>query len=223
VFYLTYIWAEMPYCKPGPFGLILTMKMRASGIPSIEYLRWGSHLCQFFEGPRQLLDLLVPYFKAGLETGEACVWITAPPLTNAEALTALHHVMADPDSYIESGQLEILDYKDWYLQTGTFDAQRVLKGWALKASEARRKGFEGLRVSGNPMWLETRDDWSTFAKYERTVNEGIANSRMIALCTYSLDHCSAPDVVDVIANHRATIVSTSKGWEVVHHPRFACP
>jgi len=201
----------------------LIKHMRISGVPGIDYLRWGSHFCQFFEGPQQLLDLLVPYFKAGLETNESCVWVMAPPLTKEEALAALHRVLPNPERYIESGQLEILDYKDWYLQTGAFEAERVLKKWALKAGESRRKGFEGLRVSGNPIWLETRDDWSAFTKYEGTVNEGISNCRMIVLCTYSLEHCSAPDVVDVIANHRATVVSTSKGWEVVHHPRFASP
>jgi hypothetical protein len=131
--------------------------------------------------------------------------------------------MTNFDHYLESGQLDVFDYKQWYLTTGTFEADRVLKGWAAKDREARARGFEGLRVSGNPIWLETGDDWDSFMKYEETVNEGVSDSRMIVLCTYSLDHCSAPHVVDVVANHRATVVSTSKGWEVVHHPRFGGP
>ena len=197
--------------------------MRRSGISGIDSLRWGSHLCQFFEGPQQLLDLLVPYFRAGLETNECCVWVTAPPLTKEDALAALQRGMTNFDHYLESGQLEVLDYARWYLATGAFQADHVLKRWAAKDMAARAKGFEGLRVSGNPIWLETGDDWAAFMKYEETINEGISNSRMIVLCTYSLDHCSAPHVFDVVANHRATVVSTSKGWEVVHHPRFASP
>ena len=197
--------------------------MRRSGVSGIEYLRWGSHICQFFEGPQQLLDLLVPYFRAGLETNECCVWVTAPPITRADALLALQRGMTNFDRYLQSGQLDVFDYRDWYLGMGTFDAKRVLESWAAKDIEARARGFEGLRISGNPIWLETADDWNTFMKYEEIVNDGVSKSRMIVLCTYNLEHCSAPHVVDVIGNHRATVVSTSKGWEVVHHPRFGSP
>jgi len=197
--------------------------MRRSGVSGIDYLRWGSHICQFFEGRQQLLDLLVPYFRAGLETNECCVWVTAPPVTREDALLALQRGTPDFERYMQSGQLDVFDYREWYLAGGTFEAMPVLKKWAAKDAEARARGFEGLRVSGNPIWLETGDDWNAFMKYEETVNDGVSNSRMIVLCTYGLDHCSAPHVVDVIGNHRATVVSTSKGWEVVHQPRLGGP
>jgi hypothetical protein len=38
---------------------------------------WGSHVCQFYDGEEDLVKMLVPYFKQGLERNEACVWLVA--------------------------------------------------------------------------------------------------------------------------------------------------
>jgi hypothetical protein len=38
---------------------------------------WGAHYCYFYAGRSDLLDMLVPYFRAGLLNNECCVWITA--------------------------------------------------------------------------------------------------------------------------------------------------
>lgn len=41
---------------------------------------WGTHLCQFYQTRDDLVDVLVPYFKTGLENNEFCMWITSEPL-----------------------------------------------------------------------------------------------------------------------------------------------
>ena len=52
---------------------------------------WGRHLCLFYETKQDLLDTLVPYFKAGLESNEFCVWVGHQDrlLTMEEARAAL--------------------------------------------------------------------------------------------------------------------------------------
>jgi len=55
---------------------------------------WGSHVCQFYDGKDDLVKMLVPYFKQGLERNEACVWLVGD-LTIEEARNAL--VAAVPD------------------------------------------------------------------------------------------------------------------------------
>src|SRR5262245_55628506 len=47
---------------------------RHMGIPATSTALWGEHLCAFFT--TNLLDLVVPYMKAGLEHNESCLWIT---------------------------------------------------------------------------------------------------------------------------------------------------
>ena len=50
------------------------------GVPSgkaLLDLPWGSHVCQFYETKKDQLDMLVPYFKHGLERNEPCAWLVA--------------------------------------------------------------------------------------------------------------------------------------------------
>ncbi len=62
---------------------------RKSGISLIDDLPWGSHFCQFYQTRKDLLDILVPYFKAGLENNELCVWVTPEGLDVEVAKKAL--------------------------------------------------------------------------------------------------------------------------------------
>ena len=56
-------------------------KFRPSGIDVLGDMSWGAHFCLFYETKEDLLDTLVPYFKAGLEHNEFCVWVVADALT----------------------------------------------------------------------------------------------------------------------------------------------
>ena len=65
------------------------MATRRIGIPGTTTTRWGEHLCAFFYMKADLLNLIVPYVKAGLEDNEFCLWITGGPVTKTEAFEAL--------------------------------------------------------------------------------------------------------------------------------------
>jgi hypothetical protein len=54
---------------------------------------WGTHFCQFYETKEDLIDMLVPYFKAGLENNEFCMWIISEPLGVEDAKEALKKVL----------------------------------------------------------------------------------------------------------------------------------
>src|SRR5512144_3262526 len=99
---------------------------RPSGIPAVGELPWGSHLCQFYRTQRDLLDILVPWFQAGLENNEFCIWITSEPLSCADAEAALRAAVRDFDARLGSGQILILPHDRWYLTDGLFDRARVL-------------------------------------------------------------------------------------------------
>jgi MEDS: MEthanogen/methylotroph, DcmR Sensory domain len=67
---------------------------------------WGSHFYLFYETKEDLLDTLVPYFKAGLESGEFCVWAAYKPLTVGELKRALRRSVTDFDSYSNNNSME---------------------------------------------------------------------------------------------------------------------
>ena len=189
-------------------------KMRNSGIDVIGDVPWGTHFCQFYQTKEDLMDVLVPYFKAGLENNEFCMWITSQPLDVEEAKEALRRVVPEIDVYLEEGQIEIISYTHWYVKEGVFDSERVLNGWVEKLNQALANGYDGLRLTENTSLLEKKD-WSDVADYEENLDSIIGNYRMIALCTYSLDRCNAIEIIDVVINHRFALIKREEKWEQI--------
>ncbi len=191
-----------------------TDTLRKSGIEVVGDVSWGVHLCLFYETKEDLIDVLVPYFKAGLENNEFCMWVTSEPLTEEEAKDAMRKVVPNFDRYLKRGQIEIVPYTDWYLRGGAFNLERVLDGWIDKLDQALDKGYDGIRVTGNTAWLERRD-WKNFRDYEEKVNSVIGKYRMMAICTYSLARCGALEIVDVISNHQFALIRREGEWEII--------
>jgi PAS domain S-box-containing protein len=190
------------------------VNLRPSGIDIIGSVPWGTHFCQFYSSTQDLLDTLIPYFKAGLENNEFCMWVTSEPLQASEAAEQLRLAFPQANDYICSGQIEILDYREWYIRNGQFNSNEVLQGWLKKLAAARARGYDGLRLSGNTFWLEA-SLWDDFTQYEEKVNESLGNDRIIALCTYSSEKCSLPEILDVVANHQFALIKSKGEWEVI--------
>ncbi|MBS7623504.1 PAS domain S-box protein, partial [Candidatus Bathyarchaeota archaeon] len=190
-----------------------------SGVDILGEVSWGTHLCMFYETWHDLVDILVPYFKQGLENDEYCMWVTSKPLEAEDAWRTLRRAVKNLDDYVAKGQIEILDYKEWYTRAGGFKADRVLRGWVRKEKEAVKKGFRGLRISGNTLWLQRRD-WRSFSKYEDKVNRIIGGHRMIAVCTYMLKRCRPSDVIDVVNSHQYAIMRKDKMWHLIAGTRY---
>jgi len=188
--------------------------LRRSGLEIVGDVPWGTHFCQFYETADDLIDILVPYFKAGLENNEFCMWVTSELLSREEAENAMRKAVPDFDRFLKRGQMEIVSYGEWYLKDGVFDLKRVLDGWIGKLDEALAKGYDGIRVTGNTAWLEKKD-WKDFADYEEKVNSVIGKYRMIAICTYSISKCGASEVIDVIRNHQFALIRREGKWELI--------
>jgi len=73
---------------------------------------WGSHVCQFYDDKEDLVEMLVPYFKQGLERNEACMWLVGD-LTVEEARNALAAAVPDLDRFMATGQMQIRHYTEF--------------------------------------------------------------------------------------------------------------
>ncbi len=133
------------------------------------------------------------------------------------AYEALRKEVPDFDKYEKKQQITILSHADWYLKDNTFVPDIVINGWYQKLSESLHKGFDGMRVSGNEAWLE-RDVWKNFLDYERSLNNGLKDQRMIVLCTYPLEKCDAKAVFDVSQVHEIAVAKRKGNWEIVEVP-----
>jgi len=175
---------------------------------------WGSHVCQFYDGKDDLLKMLVPYFKQGLERNEACVWLVGD-LMIEEARNALAAAVPDLDRFLKSGQMQIRHYTEFYTDAnGTVKpAAQLSHDFAAMGSTVRANGFEGLRASGSVSWVKDAESMSRFMDYETKVNLAIQNSRIMAVCTYPAQAAAMCQCRELIHNHGKIFV---KRGEWVH-------
>jgi PAS domain S-box-containing protein len=190
------------------------VELRKTGIDVIGDVPWGTHFCQFYQTKQDLIDILVPYFKAGLESNEFCMWVTAEPLKEQEIEEELRKAVPDFNHYLERRQIEILPHDKSYFRDGAFNPDRVLNGWVDKLNQALAKGYDGLRLGGNTFRLG-KGDRENFVDYEVAVNDVIRNSRMLAICSYCSDRCDAAELVDVVINHQFSVVRREGEWEII--------
>ena len=189
-------------------------QLRQTGIGVVGDVPWGTHFFLFHETKEDLIDACVPYFQAGLESGELCIWGIADPLTEEEVRYCLKHAIPGFDDYFERRSIEIVRGREWYMTSDDLDLEKVTRGWKQKTERALNAGYAGLRLSSDTAWLERRD-WKNFCEYEKEVNDSIVDAPMLALCTYPLPGSAAAEILDVARTHQFAIARRNKGWEVV--------
>jgi DNA-binding CsgD family transcriptional regulator len=193
--------------------------LRETGIRVMGDMPWGTHLCVFFETKEDLLDTAATYFSAGLESNELCVWAISDPITEEDAKKALRREILDFNQRLAHGHIEILQGTEWYLKGDQFDLKRITSGWSEKLSGALARGYEGMRVSGNAFWFESKH-WKEFCEYEHELDRSLAGQQMIVLCTYSLRASRAVDILDVARAHQCTIARRNGDWEFLETPEL---
>src|SRR5258705_4753949 len=168
---------------------------------------WGSHRCVFYETKQDVLDLVVPFLKAGVEANEFCFWAKPDCVSAHEARTILDRISSRHDRVV----LQILSAREFY---GTGDFARIGRFWEKLLTGALAKGFTGLRGCGDMFWLDARD-WKQFCVYEMGINAGIVGRKSKGLCTYPLSVAGAGDIVDVASAHQCTIAKRKREWTYI--------
>jgi PAS domain S-box-containing protein len=194
-------------------------KPRKSGIDVLGDIPWGSHFCVFYETTQDLLDVLVPYFKAGLESNEFNIWVVTKRYFGAveEAVAALGQAIPNIQSFLETGRLEIVTEADFYLRGNDFNWERLLNVWKEKIAGALARGFDGIRASGDVSWLG-QEYWNDIYAYEKRLHELIAGQPAIILCSYPLPKFGGAEVLDIVQAHQFTIGRRQGKWELIESP-----
>jgi anti-sigma regulatory factor (Ser/Thr protein kinase) len=176
--------------------------------------QWGDHACHFYRSAEDLGDVLVPYFKAGLEGNERCLWVTARPYGKDRAISEMRTAMSDFDERIAAGQMQIFGEDEWYAKLAAQSTAEKLQSWALQKDEATALGYAGLRISGNISFLDD-NSWDDFLLYERAFDEAFKDQRVVALCSYPVQGCSANAALDVSHCHRHGLAKRYGRWDLI--------
>ncbi len=177
-------------------------------------IRQGTHLGHFYRTRKDLLDVLVPFFKGGLESHEFCLWITADPLGRGAARRAMKEAVPQLDSLIAGGQVKLAEHREWYGPGGALDVKKVAEAFIREIDQAMGSGYDGIRLATNLSWLDKKD-WSRFTDFECGADRFVSGRPMRVVCSYPLDRCRPADVLTVVGNHQAVIVKERGVWLMV--------
>jgi DNA-binding CsgD family transcriptional regulator len=198
------------------------------------------HVCMFYETTDDLLDTVVPFFEAGLQNNEFCLWVCSGPLTLEEAHAALRLRLRKFDQHLAAGNIEIISGVEWYLEEDQFNLTKIMRSLDARLCNALAKGYEGVRASGDAFWVNT-GHWKNFCNYEYTLNKTIEGKPVMVLCTYPIMmsppiptvqrksrkiprgsfSMGAADVLKVTRAHQLSVVRRNGDWGLLETDSLA--
>lgn len=169
---------------------------------AMENLKPGTHTCQLYGSRQDFVRLMIAFYKKGLANNEQCVFITSERFSLFEAHKIFSEGIPDFNDHLKAGRMELVSYRDYYLDLNDElkEPCDLIQFPSIKEEEALREGFSGVRGASELSWLRPKD-WAKFMEYEGLVNTVIQDSRITALCVYSLDACKAEQVTSAAKNH----------------------
>jgi DNA-binding CsgD family transcriptional regulator len=188
-----------------------------TGLDAVGKVQWGSHFCIFYETKKDLLDILVPYFKAGLRANEFCLWLVAPYefSSAARAKEALRKILPNLERHLDERRMEVVTYRECFRPNGTLDTSKAIGRFRKKLDDAKRRGLTGLRASGSSAWIREDLGSSKFREYECKVNSHLANRRLIAACAFPMILSGAGQILDAARTHEFAVIVRKGVWKRV--------
>lgn len=183
----------------------VNLYQRKPGLASVGELVWGTHFCLFYQTKEDLLDVLVPYLKAGLENNEFCVWVVSSPLSLAAARKVLKSAVRDFEQRTKNGQIRIVSPGQW----GP-DGQAADAAITAHVNKALARGFDGLRFAGHA--LPDGPDGKRFVCHGAGA---VSRDNAVAAFAYPRDEFDAVGLMDVVKRHRLALVRNAGAWEPI--------
>jgi len=192
-------------------------KLRDTGLKAVGEVPFGTHFCIFDETKKDLLDILVPYFRAGVESNELCVCYGGSYEfhTIPEAKRRLSRELPELDQLLKDRKIEILARKDWFGVAGNISLPKTLDRFQKKVAYALRGGFSGLRFHGSSPWLKLSVGENGFLDYEQKLDLLLASQPAICVCTFPLFLTGAEQILDAARTHQFALTVRHGKWKKV--------
>ena len=197
--------------------------LRETGLPLVGDVPWGSHFCIFYETKKDLRDILVSFFKTGLEGKEFCLSYIGRHefLTVKDAKDAFRKELPDFERQSRNGNIEIVTRKKWFGANGMLDLSKATGRLQRKLDRALARGLQGLRFHGSSAWLRARLPEGGFCKYEEKLNSILTGQPMIIACTFPLVLSGAEQILDAAHTHQFTVTVRNGIWKRVEIANIA--
>ena len=164
------------------------------------YSAVGDHIGHFYLDRAERTELMVPFLKVGLESGDKCVFLVNSDPGWSDIRGALESAGADVKGALDSKQL-VVDAGE-----GSADA---LKQVLAEAIADTRRRFNLLRWVGDMTWalakMPTTEELMTWETACNVVDEPPA----VFLCQYDLSVFSGSVLFDALKTHPLCVIRNS--------------
>jgi DNA-binding CsgD family transcriptional regulator len=169
------------------------------GIPGIDEIRPGTHICALYSGPAERDSVLFPFLQEGLREGDKCLCL----IDDAEPASVRDRVEKQQDGHLphHSKQLDVDRASEVYLRSGRFSVGQMISFLAARLTQAAESEFPLLRAAGEMSWvLPEPEGAEDFFIYEAAVNQIVEDKPAVFMCMYDLQRCGSM-LVDVLKTH----------------------
>jgi hypothetical protein len=172
-----------------------------------ESLQGLQHVCAFFDSRDEQYDILNPYFREGLDTGDEVVTIVESSFHD-EHMQRMAGGGVPVGASMESGQLQVLASEESYLKDNVFVVERMYSMLEEVLRNASSGPYGSVRTMGDMEWaLKNLPGTDELMMYEARVNLLAAHHDCTLLCAYDVNRFSGRVITDVLATHSHVIIN----------------
>jgi hypothetical protein len=190
--------------------------VRRAGVGSSDGLGVGDHVCGFYWGRQGRDEILLPYLRAGLRSGERCLCVVH------DEPGAMLNLLADEATvtrWLDERHLDMRSTSETYLPTGRFSSLDMIEVCRAFVRDAVRDG-KTARMVGEASWLvQQAPGAEDFIDYESEINRVIARSHQTILCLYDLKLFEGQMLADILKTHPKVVL----GDMVLDNPSYLTP
>lgn len=177
----------------------------------------NSHLAAFYRSQESKRAAATAFLDLGLQNGERCLYICYES-DPSEIRNRLRAVRVDVEQRIQTGDLELVDSREYYTGSG-FDPDEMVGKLEEAAEDTLAAGYEGLRVAGENSWsFELEEAFDKIVEFEAKWDQNCPGIPAKTLCQYDIDRFSESAIIQALRTHQFVIYRNTL-CEIPYHVR----
>jgi DNA-binding CsgD family transcriptional regulator len=188
------------------------------GIPGLDQIGPGTHICALYSGPAERDSLLVPFLREGIREGDRCLCL----IDDADSGLVRDQVEEQRNAHPtrRSDQLDVGRASDIYLHSGRFSVEHMISFLTGSLSRAAESDSPLLRAAGEMSWVLPQPEGThNFFVYEAAINKIIKDKPAVFMCMYDLRRFGVSMLVDVLKTHPKVLLDGM----VLSNPDYLSP
>jgi len=179
----------------------------------------SSHICAFFDSRKEQDQVLLPFFREGVENREQGVSVFDAQANPHHLQHLAHGGLAHDDSGL-ARQLRVMNAEESFLAAGRFDADRMFGTINLILEAAAHTEFPHVRTCCEMTWaLHHLEAMDPLIEYESRLNTLTGHHDCTLMCVYDVNLFSGPVLMDVLATHPYVLM----GQTLTENPYYVPP